>query len=391
MSIAASEPLVSLIIPTRERVGTLRYTIASALDQLSRDFEVIVSDNASADETRDVVLRFADDRVRYLNTGRRLSMCDNYEFALEQAKGVYVIIIGDDDAVMPGGVDRLVSILHAEPEPVIHMWPLNAYDWPHGEATGRAVYLAPSRRRSELTLKAKARFVISVGGWKYYELPSPYHCAVPRRLLSSLREQTGRVFHSTQPDVFTAMALPAFADRAINVGEPITLHGRSSQSNGLGFVKRSARPNIERFLREYGDYRFHASLDPGVGAAANMIPDAVLVARDMFPKLYAGTTFNYGAMWAYVCRLRFVSHRAVLVRLAHIRRRQPLSLLSFLAYSVIHQVSVMRRSVLNLLTLSSRAARRAPDNIQEFARALALSARSPDLDQPDRRRESESR
>lgn len=364
-------PLLSLIIPTRERARTLSYALATALDQRSQAFEVVVSDNASADETRTVVEGFDDPRVRYFNTGGRLSMCDNYEFALERARGVYVVIIGDDDAVFPGALDLLLSRLDAEQEPVIHMWPLNVYDWPHDGRGAKVAYLAPTRPPSEMDLKARARFVVSVGGWKYYELPSPYHCAVPRWILSAIRERTGRVFHSTQPDVFTAMAIPAFVDRAVNIGRPVTLHGRSSQSNGLGFVKRSAIANIERFIREYGDYAFHETLYPGVAGAANMIPDAVLKARDLFPELYSGQPFNYSAMWAYVCRLRFASHATVLNHRAGIRKRQPFSVEKFLLFSLVHELSAIRRKALDLVTLSAPSERHPPDNIQEFARRLA--------------------
>ena len=77
-------PLISLVIPTRERADTLAHTLATALAQRSRHYEVVVSDNASVDHTRETVTRIADDRVRYFNTGERLSMCGNYEFALQQ-------------------------------------------------------------------------------------------------------------------------------------------------------------------------------------------------------------------------------------------------------------------------------------------------------------------
>ena len=214
---ASSGPLLSLILPTRERAQTLAFTLATALDQQSCDYEVVVSDNASTDHTKAVVDRFDDERIRYFNTGQRLSMCGNYEFALEQARGDYVIFIGDDDAVIPGALDHLLSLLRRTPEPIIHMWPLHIYDWPVDGKPARVAYLAPVVAPTELDLKAKARFVMSMGSWKYYELPSPYHSAIPRQILTAIRERTGRVFHSTQPDVFTAMAIPAFTSRAVNM------------------------------------------------------------------------------------------------------------------------------------------------------------------------------
>jgi len=368
-------PLISLVIPTRERADTLAHTLATALAQRSRHYEVVVSDNASVDHTRETVTRIADDRVRYFNTGERLSMCGNYEFALQQCRGEYVIIIGDDDAVMPGGLDELIAKLQMLSEPVIHMWPLHIYDWPIDGRPAHVAYLAPVIPPSELDLKAKARFVISAGGWKYYELPSPYHSAIPRRILSQIRERTGRVFHSTQPDVFTAMAIPAYADRAINLGRTVTLNGRSARSNGLGFVKRDARANIERFIREYGDYKFHPSLYAGVSGSANMIPDAVLLAHDLFPELYADVPFNYSAMWAYICRLRFASHGEVLRARTAIARQHSFRAVSFLGMSAIHELSVVRRRLLNRVTPLGSLRDHTPGNINAFVQALAQRSR----------------
>lgn len=330
-----------------------------------------MSDNASTDNTRVVAECIDDARLRYFNTGIRLSMCGNYEFALEKASGKYVVIIGDDDAVIPGALDYLLSCLRAAPEPTIHMWPLHIYDWPVDERPAQVAYLAPVQPRSELDLKAKARLVNKLGAWKYYELPSPYHSAIPKSILDSIRVQTGRVFHSTQPDVFTAMAIPAFADRAVNLGRTITLNGRSAQSNGLGFVNRSAVSNIERFIQEYGDYKFYPTLFDGVSAPANMIPDAVLLAHDMFPELYSDTIFDYGAMWAYLCRLRFVSHYDVFKYRRAIYRSHPFSVLKFLTFSLIHEMSVIRRYFLNRLTISRSIKDNTPANIRDFVRKLA--------------------
>jgi glycosyltransferase involved in cell wall biosynthesis len=368
---AEPRPVLSLIIPTRERAGTLVHTLATALEQRSDDYEVVVSDNASADNTRQVVESFDDPRIRYINTASRLSMCGNYEFAVEHARGDYVLIIGDDDAVIPGKLDFLLEKLREAPEPLIHTWPLHIYDWPVSGAPARLTYRAGTGAPYEIDLRARARFAMTMGGWKYYELPSPYHSAVPRSILDALRQRTGKIFHSTQPDVFTAMAIPAFAERAINLNQPISFNGRSARSNGLGFIAKSAVANIERFILEYGDYRFHPSLYTGVTGQANMIPDAILVARDMFPEIYDGAEFGYGPMWAYVCRLRFASHWEVLRKRRLISQAHPFSVGRFMFYSVIHEASALRRTLLNRVAAKGGLGAAIPDNIHDFSRLLA--------------------
>jgi glycosyltransferase involved in cell wall biosynthesis len=368
-----SMPLLSLIIPTRERAQTLVHTIATALDQASQDFEVVVGDNASADGTRAVVEAIDDPRLRYFNSGERLSMCDNYEFALSNARGRHVIIIGDDDAVMPGGIDMLLERLRADVEPTIYFWPLHIYDWPSADEPAQAYYVAAEQPERRLELRPKARSVVALGGWKYYELPSPYHSAVPRDLLLAIKTRTGRVFHTTQPDVFTGMALPAFADHAVNVGKTVTLHGRSPKSNGRDFT-RGVRPNIEQFIREYNGYTFHESLFAGMSAPARMIPDAIIVAKEMFPEVYGSVDFDYSAMWAYVSRLGFVTRGDVVRHAGLFKQSHPFSLRRFLTKSLIHTGAVARRKALNMLQRQTQFRHAAPDTIQGFVRALRSDA-----------------
>lgn len=361
---------MSVIIPTRSRVKTLVYTLATALKQQSTEFEVVVSDNASEDGTEQLVRCSDDRRLRYFKTSSRLSMCDNYEYALNHARGDYVIFLGDDDAVMPGGIDYLVSRIISQNEPIVHMWPLHIYDWPTGNLPAKVAQLSPQGEDTVIDLKTNARNVMRLGGWRYYRLPSPYHCAVPRSILDNIRSRTGRVFHSTQPDVFTAMAIPAFADKAVRLGSTVTLHGRSAASNGHDFAKRKERRNIDQFISEYGNYQFHPSLFPGVAASANMIPDAVLRAKDMFPEVYGSVSFDYSAMWAYVYRYRFVSIREVLANFKAIKQMQPLKLGRFLVFASIQSIAAARRSILDRIASYFRA-EIAPDNIQGFVEQLA--------------------
>src|SRR5262245_993685 len=116
-------PLLSVIVPTRARVSTLPFTLATILNQRTRSFEVIVSDNDSQDGTRDAVRRIADDRLIYLETGERLTMTENWEFAVRRARGRYVLFVGDDDAILPGALDRLEPFLAGGTASIL-TWPL---------------------------------------------------------------------------------------------------------------------------------------------------------------------------------------------------------------------------------------------------------------------------
>ena len=104
-------PRFSIVIPTRQRHQTLGYAIQSVLFQPFEDFEVVVMDNCSSPETWDVVKQFRSPRLRYERSPRVLPMNENWEAGLELAQGEYVFFMGDDDAVMPDGLQLAAAIL----------------------------------------------------------------------------------------------------------------------------------------------------------------------------------------------------------------------------------------------------------------------------------------
>ena len=93
---------------------------------------MVVSDNNSVDDTRDVVAAIKDERLRYVHPGRDISMRQNFEFALSHASGDYVIFIGDDDGVVPNGIATLRHLLQKQAPDVV-IWRHITYIWPHKE------------------------------------------------------------------------------------------------------------------------------------------------------------------------------------------------------------------------------------------------------------------
>jgi glycosyltransferase involved in cell wall biosynthesis len=370
-------PLLSVIIPTRERVQTLPFAIETALDQQSVDFEVLVSDNFSQDNTRDVVASIADPRLRYVNTGKRLSMCDSYEFGLDNARGDFVLIIGDDDAVFPGAIDRLQSFL-ASGSHQVFTWQMPVYYWPMDGKPAATTDLAPLQPPREIDLQKTAAFVISHGGWQHYRIPSLYHSAVSRRIPDALRQKTGRVFHTTLPDVFTSMAMPVFAAKALDIGQPVTASGHSRHSNGGANIAKQGRSVLNRYITEFGAYRFHPNLVPDAEPIVNLTGDTMLRAMEMFPEFYGKMTFDFTAMWAYMWRIAPTVQLPLtsmdLIRQRHeIRKYHPLSVPRLLYYIALHKAAGMRREFIRRLGRRNDAAKNPPDNIRDFVRQLSQS------------------
>lgn len=96
-----NNPKFSILIPTRNGGKYLPYCLESLISQDYDDVEIIVSNNCSEDNTSSYLSSVTDKRVRVIKPAEVLSMAYHYEFALSQAKGDWIMILGDDDGVQP--------------------------------------------------------------------------------------------------------------------------------------------------------------------------------------------------------------------------------------------------------------------------------------------------
>jgi glycosyltransferase involved in cell wall biosynthesis len=93
-------PLVTIAIPTYNRADNyLPQALTSALTQTYPNLEIIVSDNCSTDHTETVVTGFSDSRIRYFRHEKNIGANNNFNFCLQQAKGIYFSLLHDDDLI----------------------------------------------------------------------------------------------------------------------------------------------------------------------------------------------------------------------------------------------------------------------------------------------------
>lgn len=129
---------VTVFIPTYNRAQLLRQTIESALGQSHADLGVVVSDNASTDETSAVVEGFDDPRIRYIRRSTNLGVVGNFNACLEEAKTEFTLIVPDDDLLHRDYLADAVGLLENHPKAgMVH----TAFDLigPAGEVLSRGV------------------------------------------------------------------------------------------------------------------------------------------------------------------------------------------------------------------------------------------------------------
>lgn len=108
-------PSVSIGIPTFNRAGLLRQAIQSILQQTFQDFEIIVSDDCSTDDTASVVADVHDSRIRYQRTAKNLRPPRNWNACARLARGDLFALLPDDDVYCPDFLRTMVSALERDP------------------------------------------------------------------------------------------------------------------------------------------------------------------------------------------------------------------------------------------------------------------------------------
>jgi glycosyltransferase involved in cell wall biosynthesis len=103
--------LVSICIPTHNRMAMLAEALRSALHQDCVGYEVVVSDNASTDGSADMVADIRDPRVRLLRQPTNIGSVANHNACVSAALGTWILFLHDDDVLLPGGLKLAMQFL----------------------------------------------------------------------------------------------------------------------------------------------------------------------------------------------------------------------------------------------------------------------------------------
>ncbi len=108
-------PKVSVCIPSYNNGDLIGLAIRSVLDQTFRDFEIIVVDNDSADDSEAAVRSFRDERIKFSKNTKNIGMTRNWNRCISMASGEFICLLCADDMYLPTFVERTLSMLETHP------------------------------------------------------------------------------------------------------------------------------------------------------------------------------------------------------------------------------------------------------------------------------------
>ena len=115
----STEPLITVLMPVYNAQRYLAQAIESILAQTYPDFEFLIIDDASTDASREIVLSYADPRIRLVQNAENLGQSATLNQGLGLAVGDYVAIMHADDVAVPERLAQQVQYLHQHPATAI--------------------------------------------------------------------------------------------------------------------------------------------------------------------------------------------------------------------------------------------------------------------------------
>lgn len=114
-------PCVTVGMPVYNGEHYLRQSLDSLLSQTVDDFEIVISDNASTDRTKEICSEYAeqDQRIRYFRNSTNLGAARNYNRLIALAAGPYFRWAPADDVFAPTSLERCIEVLNAHPDVVL--------------------------------------------------------------------------------------------------------------------------------------------------------------------------------------------------------------------------------------------------------------------------------
>ena len=239
---------LEIVIPTRNRERMLVPSVRAMLAALGdHDYCIAIQDNSDIPLNLSVRAEFAaTGRVVYRHDPRTLDVIENFNSALAQVRGKYVILIGDDDFVLPEIFAAIHTLEREALDCLIH--PRPAYYWPDVKFDREFDFFRPAtllinrsmtNQIEHLDPIRELKNVRAAGAIYLYRLPALYHALLRSETLHQIKHSFGDYVLGPSPDMSLAVALCALNVRYGRSTIPFSVAG-ASYNSAAGMGRRGA-------------------------------------------------------------------------------------------------------------------------------------------------------
>jgi len=297
-------PKFSVIIPQKNRAEYLIHTLKTCMIQDYPNFEVIVGDDCSDDNSVEVVKECMakDSRIKLIAHNDHVGMRDNFESALAMVRPGYVMALGGDDGLVPGCIWRMYEILK-ETGVELLTWTTPSFVYPDGDGGPSSLNIRKNRGNYIKIIKSED-FLNSIASSFFYlseECPMFYIKGVAStKLVDKVKSRTadGCFYYCPTPDGFSGVVLAGEAGIYAYTNEPLSIMGTTIKSQGRNYLGKTeqAKRESKEFFNDNIRRTIHHDLasqqySPLISL---MTADFLLTARDLpgWPGKYNEISFE---------------------------------------------------------------------------------------------------
>lgn len=286
-----SLPRFTVIIPQKNRAEFLMHTIRTCMIQDYPNFEIIVSDDCSTDNSVEIVNSLAeqDKRIKLFAHDKHLGMRDNFEFALNQVKSGYVIALGGDDGLVPGCISRMNSII-SETKTELLTWRPAGFIYSEKEDEPSFFSIPRVSKKGIQWIKSED-FLNRMSRTLWYQTdicPMIYMKGVASiDLINRVKSRTkdGCFYYCPTPDGFSGIVLAGEVEKYVYIEEPLSIVGTTTKSQGKNYSRNdeTSQKEAQEFFNDNIRRTMHQYLasQPYSPLVTLMTADYLLTARDL--------------------------------------------------------------------------------------------------------------
>ncbi len=284
-------PLFTVIIPQKDRAEYLINTLKTCMIQDYPNFEIIISDDCSEDNSVKVVreLMKRDSRIKLFAHEQHLGMRENFEFALRQVKDGYVMALGGDDALVPGCIWRMHEILLSTKRELL-TWTPAGFTYPDQE-NGKNIFYVKRIKSKGIKFINSANFLNKISRTFLYQIdecPMLFMKAVvSTKLIDRVKSRTSdnSFYYCATPDGFSGVVLAGEVEDYAFTSEPLSIGGTTVKSQGRNYQRtdKKSKDEAQQFFKD----NIHKKMHPQLASqeysplVTLMTADYLLTAKDL--------------------------------------------------------------------------------------------------------------
>ena len=298
-------PKFTVIIPQKNRAEYIGHTLKTCMIQEYPNFEIIVSDDGSEDESVAVIkdLMTKDSRIKLFAHKEHLGMRDNFEFALNQVDTGYVIALGGDDGLVPGCIQRMYEIIKETGTELLTWRPAGFL---YSEQKGiPSLVMVPRVNKDKIHWIKSEDFLNKMASTLWYQsndCPMIYMKGVASlEIINRVKSRTkdNSFYYCPTPDGFSGIVLAGEVEKYVYIEEPLSIVGTTTKSQGqnYGRTDEKSRKEAQEFFNDNIRRTMHRELasQPNSPLITLMTADYLLTARDLpgWPGRFNCFTFDF--------------------------------------------------------------------------------------------------